>query len=174
MQRRYVPKYFGVRRGTFRKAEVRFHRTTGCAGGFSGTQSNRQSIWNCCVQATCGRSGRANSDVPPAGNENNAINPPPDWAAELSRAARDAVSNESSQNPRAFGHAYPSAATPDKPAQFGWDYAATHRVEHIPGGGLLLHINDNCALVLFPLPLVGCAIGKRRANGELFEHMRDR
>jgi hypothetical protein len=109
-------------------------------------------------------------DVPHANDENNAIYPPTDWAAELSRAARDAASDK--PNTRDFGFPHPSA-TPDKPAQFGWNYAATHRVESLPQGGLLVHINDNCVLVLFPLPFVGCAIGKNKANGNLFEHMRD-
>jgi hypothetical protein len=28
-------------------------------------------------------------------------------------------------------------------------------------------------LVLFPLPFVGCGIGRKKADGDLFEHMRD-
>jgi hypothetical protein len=112
-------------------------------------------------------------NLPPSNNENNAIHPPPDWAAELSRAARDAVSNESPQNTRDFGFPHSPAAKPDKAGQFGWDYTATHRVESLPEGGLLVHINENCVFVLFPLPFVGCGIGKKKANGELFDHMRD-
>jgi hypothetical protein len=46
-------------------------------------------------------------------------------------------------------------------------------VESLPQGGLLVHVNDNCVLLLFPLPFVGCAIGKIKTNGNLFEHMRD-
>jgi hypothetical protein len=109
-------------------------------------------------------------DLPDASDENNAIHPPTDWAAELSRAAREAASAK--PNTRDFGFPHP-AATPGKPAQFGWNYAATHRVESLPQGGLLVHVNDNCVLVLFPLPFVGCGIGKTKANGNLFEHMRD-
>jgi hypothetical protein len=111
--------------------------------------------------------------VPPSDLDSNAIHPPPDWAAELSRAARDAASDQSAPHPRDFGFPH-SPATPDKPDQFGWDYAATHRVEALDHGGLLVHINDNCVLILFPLPFVACGIGKRSANGDLFEHMRDR
>jgi hypothetical protein len=111
-------------------------------------------------------------NLPPSSNENNAIHPPPDWAAELSRAARDAVSNESAQNTRDFGFPH-SPAAPDKPRQFGWDYAATHRVESLPEGGLLIHVSDNCVLVLLPLPIFGCGIGKRKASADLFEHMHD-
>jgi len=28
-------------------------------------------------------------------------------------------------------------------------------------------------LILFPLPFAGCGIGKKKANGDLFEHMHD-
>jgi hypothetical protein len=108
----------------------------------------------------------------PEEDENNAIQAPTDWAGELSRAARDAASDESTQKPRDFGFPHPSSA-PGKASQFGWDYVATHRVESIPEGGLLLHLNENCVLVLFPLPFVGCGIGRKQANGDLFEHMRD-
>jgi hypothetical protein len=51
--------------------------------------------------------------------------------------------------------------------------AATHRIKAIPEGGLLLHLNDNCVLILFPRPVAGCGIGKRKVNGDLFEHMHD-
>jgi hypothetical protein len=109
----------------------------------------------------------------PQENENNAIHPPIDWASELSRAARDAASDTLTQKPRDFGFPYPSSAPDAKSAQFGWDYVATHRVESIPEGGLLLHLNENCVLVLFPLPFVGCGIGKKKANGDLFKNMND-
>jgi hypothetical protein len=104
--------------------------------------------------------------------ENNSIHPPPDWPNELSRAAADIVSRESLQKPKDFG--FPSSSAPiGKPPQFGWDYVATHRIESIPEGGVLLHLNDNCVLVLFPLPFAGCGIGKKKANGDLFEHLHD-
>jgi hypothetical protein len=108
----------------------------------------------------------------PQEDQNNAIHPPTDWASELSRAARDAASDTSTQKPRDFGFPHPSSA-PAKAPEFGWDYAATHRVESIPEGGLLLHLNENCVLVLSPLPFVGCEIGRKKANGDLFEHMQD-
>jgi hypothetical protein len=111
-------------------------------------------------------------DAVPKGDEDNAIHPPPDWASELSRAARDAASDKLTQKPRDFGFPHQPSA-PTKASQFGWDYVATHRVESIPEGGLLLHLNENCVLVLFPLPFVGCGIGRKQANGDLFEHMQD-
>jgi len=109
----------------------------------------------------------------PEEHENSAIHPPTDWASELSRAARYAASDESTQKPRDFGFPRPSLAPTAKTPEFDWDYAATHRIESIPGGGLLLHVNDNCVLVLVPFPFFACGIGKKDANGDLFEHMHD-
>jgi len=43
----------------------------------------------------------------------------------------------------------------------------------VPGGGLAIHLNDHCVFLLFPLPFLGCGIGSKPANGDLFEHMRD-
>jgi hypothetical protein len=111
--------------------------------------------------------------VAPQENENNAIHPPTDWSGELSRVAKDAVSESAAQKPRDFGFPHSPLAPTGKTPQFGWDYVATHRIEAIPEGGLLLHLNDNCVLILFPLPFAGCGIGKKKANGDLFEHMHD-
>jgi hypothetical protein len=111
--------------------------------------------------------------VAPQESENNAIHPPTDWAGELSRVAKDAVSEKLAQKPRDFGFPHSPSAPRSKTPQFGWDYVATHRIEAIPEGGLLLHLNDNCVLILFPLPFAGCGIGKKKANGDLFEHTHD-
>jgi hypothetical protein len=111
--------------------------------------------------------------VVPQDSENDAIHPPTDWAGELSRVAKDTVSDKLGQKPRDFGFPHSRSARTSKTPEFGWDYVATHRIEAIPEGGLLLHLNDNCALILFPLPFAGCGIGKKKANGDLFEHMRD-
>lgn len=111
--------------------------------------------------------------VRPQESENNAIPPPTDWAAEMSRVVNDAVSEKLAQKPRDFGFPHSPSVPDSKTPQFGWDYAATHRIEGIPEGGLLLHLNDNCVLILFPLPFAGCGIGTRKANGDLFEHMHD-
>jgi hypothetical protein len=112
--------------------------------------------------------------APPSNEEDNAIHPAPDWTAELHQAAKNAVANELAQKRHDFdfAHAYPR--TPTKPPQFAWNYAATHRIEAIPGGGMLIHLGDNCVLLLLPLPMVGCGIGKHPANGGLFDHMHDK
>ena len=60
-----------------------------------------------------------------------------------------------------------------KAPRFAWDRNHTHRVE-AGGGALVVHLNDNCAFVMTPLPFVFCTPGKRPANGDLFEHMKDR
>jgi hypothetical protein len=115
----------------------------------------------------------AASLAPRSAEEDHAIHPAPDWTEELHLAARDAIAKELAQKRHEldFAHAFPTQ--PKKPPQFAWNYAATHRIEAIPGGGLAVHINDNCVLLIFPLPLIGCGIGKHPANGDLFEHRHD-
>jgi hypothetical protein len=109
--------------------------------------------------------------APPA-QESNAIHPPIDWADELSRAARNATLDKSARMPRDFG--LPQLPAPPAGApQFDWDYAATHRLEKIPGGGLLVNLNDRCVLVFLPFPFPFCGIGKKPANGDLLKHMGD-
>jgi hypothetical protein len=108
-----------------------------------------------------------------ADEEDNAIHPAPDWTEELQLVAQDAVARDLAQQRHEldFAHAFPTQ--PKKSQQFAWDYAATHRIEAIPGGGMLVHLSDNCVLIIFPLPFIGCAIGKHPANGDLFEHRHD-
>jgi hypothetical protein len=56
--------------------------------------------------------------------------------------------------------------------EFGWDYAATHRITRPEGGGLLIAFNDRCAIFILLLPMIGCSIGpKPPANGDLFKYM---
>lgn len=38
---------------------------------------------------------------------------------------------------------------------------------------MLIHINDRCVLILFPLPFGACGIGKIPVRGDLFDHLRD-
>ena len=117
-------------------------------------------------------SGGAPSQPVPAEEESNAIHAPIDWANELRQTAKDATADKSAQAPKDFGFPQRPSA-PSKPPQFEWDYAATHRVESIDGGGLILHLDDRCVLVLSPLPFIGCGIGTKPANGELLKHMGD-
>jgi hypothetical protein len=104
--------------------------------------------------------------------ENNAIHPPINWANELNRTARDSASGESAPQPRAFGpHVAPTP--PAKPPEFGWSRSRTHRVDRGPDG-TAIHLGDHCVINLFSqMPLAGCSLGKKEANGDLFKHMRD-
>jgi hypothetical protein len=128
----------------------------------------RKAIAHHRVDLTSGSPSIAES---PPSEENNAIHSTPDWSQELGLAAKDAVAKEleKKKHEADFAHVFP--AQPTSPTQFAWDYAATHRVESLPQGGLVIHINDNCVLLIFPLPFVGCAIGKKPANGGIFESM---
>jgi hypothetical protein len=107
----------------------------------------------------------------PAPPEDNAIAPPIDWQAELAREARDSASAKPDHPFREFD--FPRRSPPAaKAPEFAWDRNHTHRVESVPGA-LLVHLNDNCVLVMAPLPFVFCRPGKRPANGDLFDHMND-
>jgi hypothetical protein len=106
----------------------------------------------------------------PESEPDGAIHPRIDWDAELARAAEAAAAEAARPKAKDFG--FPAAEAPSaKRPQFGWDYAATHRVEPIEGGGLLVNLNDNCVMVFLPLPFVFCKPGHKPANGELFRHM---
>ena len=102
------------------------------------------------------------------------IHPPIDWADELDRVASDSTAPETSRKPLDFEFPHASTIPSSNPPEFGWSHAATHRAESLPGGGLLVNLNDNCVLVINPLPFFFCAPGKKPANQDLFKHMRDR
>jgi hypothetical protein len=113
------------------------------------------------------------SNAPRLDIDKNAKYPTPDWTEELGRAARHTVANDAAEQRHRFDFAH-SFPTPRKNAAgFNWDHAATHRIEAIPEGGLLVHLTDNCVFILFPLPFAGCGIGKRQVNADLFKHLVD-
>jgi hypothetical protein len=91
-----------------------------------------------------------------------------DWKAEAQRAAAS-VSTESSPYESFDPSERPAPEPKQKP--FGWDPTQTQKVEALPQGGILIRLSDNCALVLAPLPMGGCGIGKRKARGDLLEGM---
>jgi hypothetical protein len=106
----------------------------------------------------------------PQSEQSNAIHPPIDWHAELAREANDSAAASPRQY-KDFGvPASPLAPSSSRPA-FGWDYAATHRVQSISGGGVLVNLNDNCVLIFNPLPFFFCRPGHKPANGDLFKEM---
>jgi hypothetical protein len=105
---------------------------------------------------------------------------PIDWSSEAALALKDQAELAMAPPPRALDKHGAGAdlngglgPDPKLKADFGWDHSHTHRVETIEGGGILIHINDRCVLVLFPLPFGGCGIGKIPVRGDLFEHMHE-
>jgi hypothetical protein len=105
---------------------------------------------------------------------------PIDWSAEADSVVKQHAELAMAAPPRALdrhgaGADLNGGLGPDRPRkpEFGWDHSHTHRVESIEGGGIAIHMNDHCTLVLLPLPLVGCGIGKIPARGDLFEHLHD-
>jgi hypothetical protein len=111
------------------------------------------------------------------------VNEPPapiDWSAEADLAIKHHAELAMAAPPRALdrhgaGADLNGGLGPDRPRkpEFGWDHTHIHRVESIEGGGILIHMNDHCVLLVFPLPFVACGIGKIPARGDLFEHLHD-
>jgi hypothetical protein len=102
-----------------------------------------------------------------------------DWAKEAERAAAHRIEADEEADRRASAlspRRGPSvgAHAPAAAPSFGWDPAHTHRVEPIPDGGLVVNLNDRCAIVVkFPFVMPGCKIGKIESRGDLFTHMND-
>jgi hypothetical protein len=103
-----------------------------------------------------------------------------DWAKEAERAAAHSIEAEEEARRRASGLIpgrgpnIGTAVARHAPHEFGWDHAHIHRVEQIPDGGLIVNLNDRCAIVIrFPMLLGGCKLGKIEARGDLFSHMHD-
>jgi hypothetical protein len=100
-----------------------------------------------------------------------------DWAAQATAsAARQIDSDEQrARQARALAQkASPMFAARPKRPEFHWNYARTHRVEGVPGLGTVIHLNDQCAIMLFVIiPILGCALERPPVRGDLFEHMHD-
>ncbi len=116
--------------------------------------------------------------IPP---QNNAITPAPvpDWHHDLEVAANNQIESAEHRRrepsplaPHDFSRVQPGS-TDTTPQEFGWDHSATQRIQPMAGGGVLLNINDRCAIawVIFPFPV--CRIGKIPVRGDLFDHMKD-
>jgi hypothetical protein len=103
-----------------------------------------------------------------------------DWNAEAAMAIEQQAQSATAAPPRALdkhgaGADLNGGLGPDhtpKP-EFGWDRKHIHRVKSIEGGGIVIALSDHCVLVLLPLPLGGCGIGKIPVRGDLFDHMQD-
>lgn len=95
---------------------------------------------------------------------------PIDWRQALRAEVR---SLQSPPERMSFGFPRQPPPASAAPPQFGWDQARTHRVESLPDGGMLINLNDQCAIVLYVLPIPVCKIGSIPANGGLFDHLHD-
>ena len=117
---------------------------------------------------------------PPA-PESTAITPAPalDWRGELQIAANSELEREELRRqqpallaPHDFSGVKPGS-TDNSKHEFGWNHAATHRIEAMPGGGLLININDRCVIAWMIFPFPACRIGKIPVRGDLFDHLKD-
>jgi hypothetical protein len=107
--------------------------------------------------------------------------PPPtvNWNAEADLAAKRQAELAMAPKPRALDKRGAGAdvngglTEPKDGSDFGWDHSHTHRVETVEGGGVVIHLNDRCVIVLMPFPFPFCGIGKIPVRGDLFEHMHD-
>jgi hypothetical protein len=105
--------------------------------------------------------------------------PTPDWRQEAQIAANHEIEAEerraykhSALAPHDFSGVRPGSTDDTRP-KFAWNHAATHRIEEMRTGGLLININDRCAIawMIFPFPV--CKVGKIPARADLFDHMKD-
>jgi hypothetical protein len=105
--------------------------------------------------------------------------PTPDWRTQAEVTAQanalhivEAEDKSARQAAALTAHFKPLPGPRVRGPEFGWDYAATHRITHPEGGGLLIALNDRCAIFIFLLPMIGCSIGPQPpANGDLFKYM---
>jgi len=71
-----------------------------------------------------------------------------DWAKEAERAAARQIDADEAAARQAVAFSPhkkpPSSPGPPAPAQpqFGWSHASTHRIEPLPGGGIILNLRD--------------------------------
>ena len=111
-------------------------------------------------------------NLPALGDESNAIHPSIDWTGELNRAAERVTSEASQVKPREFGAPHVAPAPAAKPPEFAWKRSRTNRLERVMEG-TAVHLGEHCIISVTPVPVVSCNSGKKQANGDLFEHMRD-
>jgi hypothetical protein len=105
--------------------------------------------------------------------------PAPDWRAAATASAQtsaqhiveaedDAARKAAALTSRFKPLPGPRVAGP----QFAWDYAHTHRLTPLQGGGFVIALNDRCAIAIVPFPMFGCAVGRKSPpNGDLFKNM---
>jgi len=93
-----------------------------------------------------------------------------DWLSAGERVAASVAAADGT-GVRDFGMAKRPTARQRKAKPFAWDKTHTERVAALPEGGILIRLSDRCQVVIAPLPLGGCSLGKVAARGDLFEGM---
>jgi hypothetical protein len=120
--------------------------------------------------------------IPTPARPSTADNPPApiDWNSEAGLAIKRQAELAMTAPPRALDKHGAGAdlngglgSDREGKSDFGWDRSHTHRVEGLEGGGILIHINERCIVVLIPFPLPFCGIGKIPVRGDLLDHMHD-
>jgi hypothetical protein len=120
--------------------------------------------------------------IPTPAQPSSADNPPAliDWNSEAGLAIKRQAELAMATRPRALdkhgaGADLNGGLDPDLEGKsdFGWDRSHTHRVESLEGGGILIHINERCVVVLIPFPLPFCGVGKIPVRGDLLDHIHD-
>jgi hypothetical protein len=120
--------------------------------------------------------------IPTPAHPAAADNPPApiDWNSEAGLAIKQQAELAMATPPRALdkhgaGADFNGGLGPDRQEnpEFGWDHSHIHPVESLEGGGILIHVNDRCVVVLIPFPFGFCGIGKIPARGDLLDHMHD-
>jgi hypothetical protein len=129
------------------------------------------------ASGSSGDSGAISEPLPPESAVPPSA-PSTDWSHESELAAQRQVDAMEGARRRARGftsleadrkHATSSAPAPE----FGWYRAHTQRIEPIPSGGTLIHLNERCVVAIVGAIIPMCAIGKIVTRGDLFEHMYD-
>jgi hypothetical protein len=104
------------------------------------------------------------SIVSPGAADSGRLRSRADWAAAAARAATRAAAGDSA-----------SVATrePRRTRPFGWDKSRTERWSFPDSGGTAIRLSERCQLVLNPLPVGGCSLGRIVPRGDLFDGMDD-
>jgi hypothetical protein len=111
----------------------------------------------------------------PPTNAAPGASPPIDWAreAELSASRQTQKDEDARRLAAPFAHDFSAQAPVRPPPQFRWNAAHTNRIEPLESGGMLIWLNDRCAVAVVGAVLPFCSIGKIPVHGDLFEHMND-
>jgi hypothetical protein len=103
----------------------------------------------------------------------------PDWRAAAAAAAQTGAQHiveaedDAARKAAALTSRFKPLPGPRVPGPaFAWDYAHTHRITPLEGGGFVIALNDRCAIAVYIFPMIGCSVGRAPpARGDLFKNM---